>query len=79
MAATQAVDQQDLYKQLDAYDWDNDREFQGGLRAILGSSSSPEQLEHLTTRAKCFFYSRYVLGHRCLYLSNSWPSCVTII
>ncbi|GAB7340650.1 hypothetical protein MBLNU457_7046t1 [Dothideomycetes sp. NU457] len=58
MAATQGVDQEDLYKQLDAYDWDNDREFQSGLRAILGSSSSPEQLEHLTTRAKCFFYSR---------------------
>lgn len=78
MAATQGVDQEDLYKQLDAYDWDNDREFQGGLRAILGSSSSPEQLEHLTTRAKCFFYSRCVLEHICSESSFLLPCRATI-
>jgi len=49
---------QDLYDQVDAYDWDHDVEFQGGLKAILGSASSSEQVQHLTTRAKCFYYSR---------------------
>jgi len=58
METIQDTTQEALYRQLDAYDWNNDREFQGGLRAILGSTSSPEQLEHLTTRAKCFFFSR---------------------
>jgi len=58
MGTTQDTTQEALYRQLDAYDWDSDREFQGGLRAILGSTSSPAQLEHLTTRAKCFFFSR---------------------
>jgi len=48
----------ELYEHLDAYDWDNDAEFQGGLRAILGSSNSPEQIEHLTIRARCYFYAR---------------------
>ena len=47
-----------LYHQLDEYPWDEDREFQGGLRAILGSVQDPEQVEHLTLRAKCYYYAR---------------------
>lgn len=31
---------------------------QGGLSAILGSSSSPSQAQELTLRARCFYYSR---------------------
>jgi len=58
MASTSEQSAEDLYTQVDAYDWDHDLEFQGGLKAILGSASSPDQVQHLTTRAKCFYYSR---------------------
>jgi hypothetical protein len=47
-----------LYTQLDAYPWAEDEEFQGGLRAILGSVQDPAQVEHLTLRAKCYYYAR---------------------
>ena len=47
-----------LYHQLDEYPWDQDQEFQGGLRAILGSVQDPTQVEHLTLRAKCYYFAR---------------------
>jgi hypothetical protein len=47
-----------VFSQLDAYPWDTDEEFQGGLRAILGSVQDPSQVEHLTLRAKCYYYAR---------------------
>lgn len=47
-----------LFRQLDAYDWAGDAEFQGGLAAILGSVQDPQQVEHLTLRAKCYYYAR---------------------
>ena len=47
-----------LYHQLDEYPWDEDQEFQGGLRAILGSVEDEAQVEHLTLRAKCYYYAR---------------------
>jgi hypothetical protein len=47
-----------LYHQLDEYPWDGDREFQGGLQAILGSVQDPAQIEHLTLRAKCYYFAR---------------------
>jgi hypothetical protein len=47
-----------LYRQLDAYDWARDGEFQGGLAAILGSVQDPQQVAHLTLRAKCYYYAR---------------------
>lgn len=47
-----------LYHQLDEYPWDGDREFQGGLEAILGSVQDPAQIEHLTLRAKCYYFAR---------------------
>lgn len=47
-----------LFHQLDSYPWDEDEEFQGGLRAILGSVQDPEQAQHLTLRAKCYYYAR---------------------
>lgn len=59
--ATQLQDIPDnylLFQQLDAYPWEGDQEFQGGLRAILGSVSDPQQVEHLTLRAKCYYYAR---------------------
>ncbi|TKA49869.1 hypothetical protein B0A49_08302 [Cryomyces minteri] len=37
-----------VYEQVDRYLWDADEEFQGGLRAILGSNASPEQTSELT-------------------------------
>lgn len=45
------------YKALDDYDWDNDAEFQGGLRAIL-SSASPDQASRLMLRARCYYFAR---------------------
>ena len=50
-----------IFQQLDTYPWDRDAEFQSGLHAILGASPSSEQIEHLTLRARCFYYSRYTL------------------
>ena len=47
-----------LYHQLDSYDWAGDQEFQGGLAAILGSVQDPQQVAHLTLRAKCYYYAR---------------------
>ena len=47
-----------LFEQLEAYPWDADAEFQHGLQSILSSSSSSDQAEHLTLRAKCFYYAR---------------------
>lgn len=53
-----SLDSTYLYSQMDAYPWDDDQEFQGGLNAILGSVQDPTQVEHLTTRAKCYYYAR---------------------
>ena len=47
-----------LYHQLDEYPWSTDEEFQGGLRAILGSVQDPAQVDHLTLRAKCYYFAR---------------------
>ncbi|KAF2711094.1 hypothetical protein K504DRAFT_375540 [Pleomassaria siparia CBS 279.74] len=59
MNAPEAIDGlNDVYRALEAYDWDNDVEFQSGLSAILGSNSSPEQAAELTLRARCFYYAR---------------------
>lgn len=52
-----------LFHQLDGYPWDEDQEFQGGLRAILGSVQDPAQVDHLTLRAKCYFYARKAGTH----------------
>lgn len=57
-AETNSVDNTALYRQLDEYDWASDPEFQGGLSAILGSVQDPQQVEHLTLRAKCYYYAR---------------------
>lgn len=51
-------DRAHLFHQLDNYPWDGDEEFQGGLKAILGSVSDPAQVNHLTLRAKCYYYAR---------------------
>ncbi|PVH98447.1 hypothetical protein DM02DRAFT_615795 [Periconia macrospinosa] len=48
----------DVYEALESYNWDDDVEFQAGLRAILGNTSSAEQTSELTLRARCYYYSR---------------------
>jgi len=53
-----SLDPSYLFHQLDSYPWDDDQEFQGGLRSITGSTEDQAQLEHLTLRAKCFYYAR---------------------
>ncbi|KAH8657072.1 hypothetical protein BGZ60DRAFT_384263 [Tricladium varicosporioides] len=47
-----------IFQQLEDYNWDKDKEFQGGLSAILGPNPSPSQIEDLTIRAQCFYLSR---------------------
>ena len=47
------------FQQLEDYAWESDVEFQSGLQAILGPDPSPEQAEHLTLRARCFYFARY--------------------
>jgi hypothetical protein len=53
-----SLDSSYLFHQLDNYPWDDDQEFQGGLKSITGSAKDQAQLEHLTLRAKCFYYAR---------------------
>ncbi|KAF1917798.1 hypothetical protein BDU57DRAFT_537447 [Ampelomyces quisqualis] len=48
----------DVYEALEQYSWGDDVEFQSGLRAILGSNSTPEQAAELALRARCFYYAR---------------------
>ncbi|KAI9859266.1 MAG: hypothetical protein M1813_007040 [Trichoglossum hirsutum] len=50
--------QDQLFKQVEDYLWDQDADFQNGLKAILGPSPSPEQIQELTLRARCFYYER---------------------
>ncbi|KAF4631786.1 hypothetical protein G7Y89_g6343 [Cudoniella acicularis] len=52
------TDNVEIFKQLEKYSWDKDKEFQGGLSAILGPNPSPSQIEDLTLRAQCFYLSR---------------------
>lgn len=47
-----------IYATVEKFNWDDDLEFQAGLQAILGSNSTPEQVQELTLRARCFYYSR---------------------
>ncbi|KAG9684017.1 hypothetical protein KCU95_g10908, partial [Aureobasidium melanogenum] len=47
-----------VFQQLDNYDWDHDRDFQTALASILRSAETPEQTAHLTTRARCYYYTR---------------------
>lgn len=53
-----SLDSTYLFHQLDNYPWDDDQEFQGGLKSITGSTEDQAQLDHLTLRAKCFYYAR---------------------
>jgi hypothetical protein len=53
-----SLDSSYLFHQLDNYPWNDDQEFQNGLKAILGSTQDQTQLEHLTLRAKCYYYAR---------------------
>lgn len=55
----------DLYRQVEEYSWDHDMEFQGGLTAILGSPTSREQAQELTLRARCFYYTRWLVVLAC--------------
>ncbi|KAH7413362.1 hypothetical protein BKA64DRAFT_660883 [Cadophora sp. MPI-SDFR-AT-0126] len=58
MATETAAHDTNIYEQLENYPWDSDKEFQGGLTAILGPNPSPSQLQDLTLRAQCFYLSR---------------------
>jgi len=63
LSSDDSLDRNYLFHQLDNYPWDEDQEFQGGLRAILGSVQDPAQVEHLTLRAKCYYYARKAGTH----------------
>lgn len=47
------------FQQLDEYNWTLDEDYQTGLHEILGDNAQPEQVESLTLRARCFYFSRY--------------------
>ncbi len=61
-AANPTPDETSIYEQLEIYNWAADSEFQSGLQAILGSTADPARAEHLTLRARCFYFSRYVVS-----------------
>jgi len=52
-----------LFQQLEDHPWGSDTEFQSGLQAILGPDPSSDQAEHLTLRARCFYFSRYMTSN----------------
>ncbi|RDW88098.1 hypothetical protein BP6252_00130 [Coleophoma cylindrospora] len=56
------TDQTEVFRQLEDYPWDRDKEFQGGLSAILGDTTSAPQIHELTLRAQCFYFSRKKLS-----------------
>jgi len=50
-----------LFQELDSYDWAGDKEYQIGLNGILDSApqpSSDEQKQNLELKAKCFYFAR---------------------
>jgi hypothetical protein len=49
---------QQLFEQIDSYDYDHDPEFQLGLSSILSHAESPSQRADLQLRARCFYYAR---------------------
>lgn len=55
---SQEVADDEIFNKLEEYPWSTDGEFQHGLQAILGQNLSPEQAQHLTLKARCFYYSR---------------------
>nr|OQO18586.1 hypothetical protein B0A51_17007 [Rachicladosporium sp. CCFEE 5018] len=57
-AQQEDVSQENMFRQISAYPWDADTEFQSGLSSILGSTSDPARTEHLTARAQCFYFAR---------------------
>jgi len=53
------------FQHLDAYPWSSDPTFQVGLSAILqtqGDGLDAPQLEELVSRARCFYFLRYVVN-----------------
>ncbi|KAI4161663.1 MAG: hypothetical protein LQ342_004671 [Letrouitia transgressa] len=56
--ATEAEPDISIFQQLESYPWSEDVEFQTGFHAILESNPDPPQVENLTLRARCFYYSR---------------------
>ena len=56
--AANGISNDTLFARIDAYDWESDAEFQTGLRSILSSNPAPDQRDHWTQRAKCFYYAR---------------------
>ena len=58
MATTSAGNQTAIYEQLDEYNWKADQSFEDGLKTILASATTLEQITYLTHRAKCFYYAR---------------------
>ncbi|KAN0110195.1 hypothetical protein V8E51_006582 [Hyaloscypha variabilis] len=55
---TPTTENVEIYRQLEEYPWDTDKEFQIGLSAILGPNPSQSQLYDLTLRAQCYYLAR---------------------
>lgn len=59
-------DSTDIYQRLSSYSFTEDPEFKLGLAVILGQPGTPatnEQVnrtDELVTKAKCFYFSKYV-------------------
>ena len=77
-------DNEAMFTNLEVYPWSTDQEFQSGLQSILSQTLSPEQSEHLTLRARCFYYGRkfgvsldfaaYKLWRAQRHTSNTFPN-----
>ncbi|KAI9820923.1 MAG: hypothetical protein M1826_000798 [Phylliscum demangeonii] len=57
-SARATLDPERLYQQVEAFGWSEDRQFQAGLSKLLHDRSPAEQVDEVTLRARCFYYSR---------------------
>ncbi|CAG8982374.1 hypothetical protein HYALB_00007496 [Hymenoscyphus albidus] len=76
--SSEAAGDSDIFQKLDSYDWENDKQFQGGLTAILGPNPAPSQVQDLTIRAQCFYLARKEkttidFDSYKTYLTNKYP------
>ncbi len=76
-----------VYARLASYPFDDDREFQAGLAAILGGAGTPTpaaagagvpQRSDLVVQAQCFYFARYVRS-RFIYINTDWTENSTYL
>jgi Family of unknown function (DUF5572) len=58
VSPTTIMASQDLFAQLDSYNWDADQEYQLGLQRILQTAGPNAPIDDLTLKSKIFYFAR---------------------